>query len=71
MAMVVEPILLVRLIKLKMIKKRKIIKKSPSMSYSNWEMYDNYQYKGIIGKLMKFDHEKLEEDIPKKNIIKF
>ena len=66
MAMVVEPILLVRLIKLKMIKKRKIIKKSPSMSYSNWEMYDNYQYKGIIGKLMKFDHEKLEEDIPKK-----
>ena len=53
-----------------MIKKKKKIKKNPSMSYSDWEMYSDYQYKGIIGKLMKLDHEKLEEDLPKKNYSK-
>ena len=40
--------------------------KKLNMSYSDWEMYSDYQYKGIIGRLMKHDHEKLEKDLPKK-----
>ena len=45
---------------------KNIKKKNLSMSYSDWKMYSDYQYKGIIGKLMKYDHEQLEEDLPKK-----
>ena len=40
------------------------IKKNLSMSYSDWKMYSDYQYKGIIGQLMKYDHAQLEEDLP-------
>ena len=36
--------------------KRKKLKKS----YSNWKNYSDYQYKGIIGWLMKLDHKKQE-----------
>ena len=49
----------------------KNIKKNLSMSYSDWKMYSDYQYKGIIGKLMKYDHEQLEEDLPKKKYDEF
>ena len=42
------------------------IKKNLSMSYSDWKMYSDYQYKGIIGQLMKYDHGQLEEDLPNK-----
>ena len=45
---------------------KNIKKKNLSMSYSDWKMYSDYQYKGIIGKLMKYDHEQLEENLPKK-----
>ena len=45
-------------------------KKKLKKSYSNWKNYSDYQYKGIIGWLMKLDHKKLEESLPKKKYSK-
>ena len=44
-----------------MTKKNKI-----KFSYSNFKKYEDYQYKGLIGSLMKYDHRNLEETLPKK-----
>jgi len=44
--------------------------KKLNKSYSNWSTYDNYQYKGLIGRLMKYDHKELEKKIPKKKYSK-
>ena len=46
-----------------MTKKNKI-----KFSYSSFKKYEDYQYKGLIGSLMKYDHRNLEETLPKKNI---
>ena len=44
-----------------MTKKNKI-----KFSYSSFKKYEDYQYKGLIGSLMKYDHRNLEETLPKK-----
>ncbi len=40
--------------------------KKLNYSYSNIKKYEDYQYKGIIGALMKYDHNMLEGNLPKK-----
>ena len=44
--------------------------KKIKFSYSNLSKYENYQYKGLIGWLMKYDHRLLEQDLPKNNFSK-
>ena len=44
--------------------------KKIKFSYSNLSKYENYQYKGLIGWLMKYDHSELEQDLPKNNFSK-
>jgi len=39
-------------------------------SYSDKKKYEEYQYKGLIGWLMKYDHKMLEKNLPKKNYSK-
>lgn len=40
--------------------------KKLNYSYSNLKKYEDYQYKGLIGMLMKYDHRMLEKNLPKK-----
>ena len=39
-------------------------------SYSDKKKYEEYQYKGLIGWLMKYDHQMLEKNLPKKKYSK-
>jgi len=45
-------------------------KKKINYSYSDIKKYENYQYKGLIGWLMKYDHNQLEKNLPKKKYSK-
>ena len=40
--------------------------KKLNYSYSSLKKYEDYQYKGLIGMLMKYDHRMLEKNLPKK-----
>ncbi len=40
--------------------------KKLNYSYSNLKKYEDYQYKGLIGMLMKYDHRMLERNLPQK-----
>ena len=46
------------------------MKKKIIYSYSNKKKYEDYQYKGLIGSLMKYDHKMLESNLPKKKYSK-
>jgi len=46
------------------------VKKKIIYSYSNIKKYEDYQYKGLIGSLMKYDHKMLENNLPKKKYSK-
>ena len=42
------------------------MKKKIKYSYSDKNKYDDYQYKGLIRSLMKYDHRMLESTLPNK-----
>ena len=46
------------------------MKKKIKYSYSDKNKYDDYQYKGLIGSLMKYDHRMLESTLPNKKYSK-
>ena len=39
--------------------------KKLNYSYSNLKKYEDYQYKGLIGMLMKYEHRMLEKNLAK------
>lgn len=45
-------------------------KKKIKYSYSSLKKYEDYQYKGLIGSLMKYDHRALEDNLPGKKYSK-